>query len=168
MKSFYKGFLSSLLGFSVLVGSIIVIEGTNPKTNWLALIVVILIGSLLIGYVFHYYIKYYQPKRKVKVTKKILNIFNPNELGNDTYKIKIHKFDIVIELFMVEVSLNMHSSEMIRFYIPCEQIDSLITKPKFRFKKAKVLGMSLYHIYETNAMGLKLAKKKLNSRLKGF
>ena len=108
----------------------------------------------------------YLPKRKTELANKLIEIFQAEPISEGVMKFKIEAFDLFAEILVdYKLGLQLANVETVRFHIPRNQIDQLPTKPGFELKENKIDGIQTYNVYETDGMGLKLAKEELEKML---
>ena len=120
------------------------------------------IGSSTFGALFYLIDYKYFPLQKKQLLKKVTQIFQAEPLSESQAKFKIGKYDVTIDISYIQ-SLNKYAAnvEVISFYIPKNQLtDDKLTHPLSQ-KEQHLNGIPTYRIYQTNEIGLKLAKQRI-------
>jgi len=158
----------TLKGFILLSAMLIIkaLVGEFDKSRLGISIVVILIGSLILGLIFYLLELKFIPWRKQKLMNKLVRIFSSTPISENIAYFKLGGFDFFAEIeFKLEMSEYSGSAEIISFHIPRQQIDRLPMKPDFKFKNDSCNGIETYRVFQTNGLGLKHAKKQFEKRI---
>ena len=158
MEGYFKGFFIGHFLILIIVG-ISLYFGLS--------LVAIIIGFLLFEFLLYLLDKKYLPKRKTEITNQLIEIFNAEPFTEGVMKFEIDTIDFFVEI-EVDFKLGFQTLaniETVRFHIPRNQIDQLSTKPRFELKENKIDRIQTYNVYETDGMGLKLAKEKLKKMI---
>lgn len=165
MKTFIKWTLLALL-FQITLVIINIFSDGFDSSRMPSLIIYVSIGSLLLGGFFWLIEARYFPYRKKKLSLKITQLFGGNPISDSVLHFKFGNLDLYAE---IELKLRMSKysggSELIKFHIPKFQVDKLRRKPSFKLKNSNCNNIPTYNIYETNGLGLKLAKRRIQSRV---
>ena len=127
---------------------------------------VIIIGSSTLGAFYYLIENKYFPFRRKQMLKKVTRIFQAEPLSESQAKFKIGKYDVIIDINFI-LSLNKYAAngEVVSFHIPKNQLtDDKLTRPLSQIEE-QLNGKPTYRIYQTNGMGLKLAKRRIDKRL---
>jgi hypothetical protein len=167
LRKFIKWWLGSFLFLTVMIALSLITDGTE-NIHWVDGTIAILIGSVLLAVLFYYLEEKFIPIRQKNLLNKVIDLFGAYPIDDTTGHFKIGNFDVYVKIrFHLFVSDHSGYHEKISFHVPRTQIDSRVNKPKFSYEKDFVNDVETYRIYETNGMGLKPARKKLEDRL-GF
>lgn len=160
MKVFFKWALKGLL---LLLVVIIYTAFTNEfDESRLPLVIGVIVGgALMLGGLFYFIEVYYLPKRKIKLTNKVISVFNATQITNEIFHGKIASFDVYIVVqFNLRMSMYTGNIEVINFHVPRKQIE-LLTKVDFKLKEDNCNAFPTYNVFQTNGYGIKRAKKRL-------
>lgn len=164
MKIFILWTLKSYL----LLGTIIIfifISG-EAKVSYLEAFGITSIGAFLLGTLFYILEKKYIPWRKVKLVNKLTKLFNAKLINDNVMHFEIEGFNIFTTINLnLKLSLSQIDAELINFHIPKQEIDNLEVKPNFTLKSGHCNNLETYFFYQTNGLGLKLAKKRFLKKL---
>lgn len=164
MKIFVKWTLNGLL-FTGGILILTILTGEFDSSNIGVSIAAIIIGALMLGFFFYILEVKYLPRRKIKLTKKLMKVFNAEPVSDEIMRFKVGGIDFYTEVEF-DLRISQHAAfEMIRFHIPRHQIDRLPEKPEFKYKEDNCNGIQTYNVYQTNGMGLKLAKRRFEKRI---
>jgi hypothetical protein len=123
-------------------------------------------GAIILALLFYFMEVKMIPNRKVKIQNRIIALFGAYPVTDTINRLRIGNLDIFIETrFDLHLSAYGSYSESISFHIPKIQVDGVKTKPDFKYREAVCNGTPTYLIYQTNSMGLKKAKKKIEQKL---
>lgn len=126
-----------------------------------------LLGSSALGAFFYLIEDKYFPFRRKQMLKKVTQIFQAEPLSESQAKFRTGRYDVFIDISFI-LSLNKYAAngEVISFHIPKNQLtDNKLTTPLSQIEE-QLNGEPTYRIYQTNGMGLKLAKRRIDKRLK--
>lgn len=151
-----------MLGFMLLV---LYITDQVKIEIWESLFV-ILIGSSALGAFFYLIEDKYFPFRRKQILEKVIRIFQSEPISESQAKFKIGKYDVIIDISFI-LSLNKYAAngEVISFHIPRNQLtNEKLIRPLSQIEE-QLNGKPTYRIYQTNGIGLKLAKRRIDKRL---
>lgn len=137
------------------------------KVGILDLVAIFAIGTISLGtFMWLVEVKYF-PFRRKQVLKKILQIFEAEPISDSQAKFKISNYDITVDIKFI-LSLNKYAAngEIISFHVPRTQLNNgELNRPLSQIEEV-LDGRETFRIYQTNGMGLKLAKRRINEKLK--
>ena len=158
MESYFKRFF---IGYYLIA----IVVGISFYVGLLSLGVII-VGVLLFEFLIYFLDAKYLPKRKTELANRLIEIFNAEPFSKGVMKFQMEAFDLFAEIEVdYKLGLQLANVETVRFHIRRNQIDRLPTKPGFELKENKIDGIQTYNVYETDGMGLKLAKEELEKML---
>ena len=165
MKVFFKWLVISFF-FLLVIGAVNALSAGLSHIHIVDGLLAIVAGAAILATLFYFVEVKLIPGRKVKVLNKVISLFGAYPVTDTITKVTIAKLDMYIELkFDLHMSEHGAYSELVSFHIPKQQIDAMKTKPDFTYKHAVCNGIPTYMIYQTNSMGLKRAKKKIDTKL---
>ena len=165
MKLFLKWTFKAFLLFAAIEGFSILLEGFD-KTQVGRSIVAIPIGSVILGLFFYWLEVKYIPWQRKRLTRKLIKIFGAKPISETVAHFKLGSFDFYTELeFNLKIPTHAGNVSIVNFHIPRQQIDRFPVKPDFKLRQAFYNGIATYKIYQTNGLGLKLAKRRFEKKL---
>ena len=165
MKLFFKWTFKAFLLLAAVEGFSILFEGFD-KTQIGRLVVGASISSVTLGLLFCLLEVKYIPWKKKSLTKKLIKVFDAEPISETVAYFKLGSFDFYTELeFNLRMSMYAGNVAIVNFHIPRQQIDRFPIKPDFKLRQAFCNGMATYKIYQTNGLGLKLAKRRFEKKL---
>lgn len=130
-------------------------------------IIIFLIGTVSLGTFMYLVEDKYFPFRRKQVLKKIVLIFEAKPISDCQAKFKVDKYDITVDIDFI-LSLNKYAAngEVVSFHISRNQLKhEKLNRPLSQIEE-HLNGKPTFRIYQTNSMGLKLAKKRIDEKLK--
>lgn len=126
-----------------------------------------IIGILLFETLIYFLDVKYIPRRKAELANKLIAVFKAEPNPKGVVKFKLNTFDFFVNIAVdYKVGLSQIANvETISFHIPRYQVDRLLAKPRFEWKKDEMNGVQTYNVHQTDGSGLKLAKEKLEKML---
>jgi hypothetical protein len=163
-KTFYKWFLRGIIFFAMLF--LVMFFTGQVAVGWIDVISIWLMGSASLGLFFFLVEEYLMPYVMKRSMKKVVKVFGAVEM--DAHHAKYHQgeFEVFVEIgYTLGMSKYAYNGEVISFHIPRHTLkkDSLV-KP-LSMENASLDGANTYLIYQTNTMGLKLAKRRIPEQL---
>lgn len=136
------------------------------KVGFLELIGVFLIGTVSLGTFMYLIEDKYFPVRRKKVLKKVVQIFNADPISDYQAKFKVNNYDILVDVdFVLSLNMSAPNGEVVSFHIPRDQLENReLSKPLSQIEEL-FNEIETFRIYQTNSMGLKLAKKRIEKNL---
>jgi len=166
MKKYLLWTFKSFLLLTVVLGLVFLTDGGVKKGEWMFIIAYVIGASFFAGFVFWIFEVKYIPHRKVKLNKKVAKIFEAEILSETICRFKLGDFDVLTEsAFHLGVLQAGNYLELVHFHIPRNQIDEIQNKLNFKLKKSEIRGLPTYDVYQTNGLGLKLAKRRLMKKI---
>ena len=165
MKTFTKWNIRTGIFFGIMI-LILFITG-QVKVDFFDLVITFLIGTISLGTFMWLVEDKYYPIRRKQVLKKILRIFEAEPVSESQAKFKIGNYDITIDIDFI-LSLNKYAAngEVISFHVPRTQLKhGELNRPLSQIEEV-LDGRQTFRIYQTNGMGLKLAKRRIEKNLK--
>jgi hypothetical protein len=165
MKTFTKWNIRTGIFFGIMI--LILLVTGQVKVGFLDLVGIFLIGTISLGAFMYLIEDKYFPFRRKQVLKKVLRIFNAEHVSDSQAKFKVGNYDLTVEIDFI-LSLNKYTAngEVISFHVPRVQLkQEQLNRPLSQIE-AELNGKPTFRIYQTNGIGLKLAKKRIEKRLK--
>ena len=165
MKTFAKWNIRTGIFFGIMI-LILFITG-QVKVEFWDLVVIFLIGTISLGTFMWLVEDKYLPFRRKQVLKKILRIFEAEPVSDSQAKFKSGNYDITIDIDFI-LSLNNYAAngEVISFHVPRTQLKHEKLNRSLSKIEEVLDGRQTFRIYQTNGMGLKLAKRRIEKNLK--
>lgn len=172
MKRFLKWTVLAYIVIAIAITLKIVLDRPivfEINRLWTALII-LGIGSILLGTIFVFIEKVYIPNRKKKLTRKIIKLFKAKTVRPLLFHFSINSYDCYIA---VEQTLRMSVYggyiEQIIFYIPQKQLDSLSVKPDFKYELVIIANEFYgYRIHIATSYDLKKSKEKVEQKIRSI
>jgi|GEM_PF-6556364 len=139
----------TLVTFLILAG-----QRAQSVSNW-DIVKFAVPASICFGLFFYAIEKYLIPYLLNRTARKIIKTFNAKQVGNKLYKTKLFDFDVFISQNL-SISVNMQSSDLVSFFIPVNQLDSIDVKKKYRIHTRNIGNIPCYQVWQTNSMGIKV------------
>lgn len=164
MKIFTKWNLRTGIFFGVMI--LVLFVTGQVKVDFLELIGIYLFGTVSLGTFMYLIEDKYFPFRRKQVLQKILRIFNAEPVSDSQAKYKVGNYDIIVDIDFI-LSLNKYAAngEVISFHIPRNQLKNNQLNRLLSQVEERLNGMPTFRIYQTNGMGFKLAKKRIETNL---
>ncbi|MCB0761289.1 MAG: hypothetical protein KDC12_07160 [Flavobacteriales bacterium] len=124
---------------------------------------IVLFGAIGLGFFFYLIETKFVPFRRKQILKKVIKVFDARVLSDSRAEFGVGGNTVIVDIHFA-LSLNTYSvqGEVISFHVPKDSVDSLeLPKPLTRIE-ASLDHMPTYRIYQTNGMGLKLAKRRID------
>ena len=164
MKPFFRWTLSAILFLSGIILISVLTDGFD-KSRLTITIVAVLFGSILLGLIFYLTETFYFPWRKKRLHLKLEKLFKSIKVSDSIASIQILDWNFLVQLdFRLQMS-TIGNLELISFHIPREIFDKKIVRPDFKLVPGNCNGIETYRVYQTNGLGLKLAKKRIENKL---
>ncbi len=158
MESYFKRFF--IWHFLILITGVFISSFTGQP------LITVFAFVILLELLLYFLDAKYLPKRKTELANKLIEIFKAEPFSKGVLKFKIGAFDLFAEIEVdFKLGFQIANVETVRFHIPRNQIDRLATKPGFELKEDKIDGIQTYNMYQTDGMGLKRAKEKLEKMI---
>jgi hypothetical protein len=165
MKTFIKWSVRAS-GFFGLLFLVLHFSGQLKFEIWQS-IIVFLSGSLFLGCFFYLIEDKIIPIQKKRVLKKAVEIFNAEPLSESQATFKIDSYDITIDVgFILSLNIFKANGEVVAFYLSKKQLQNQKLKGSLSNIEETLNGEPMCKIYQTNSMGLKLAKRRIEEVLK--
>lgn len=165
MKVFLKWTLTALFFLGGIVLFTLITDAFDTTRIGASLLAVV-IGSIALGLIFYLTERVYFPWRKARLQTKLHHLFNSRKISDSVALFHILDWDVLVSiehhLVMSRTGGNM---EQISFHIPQEQVDKKIAKPDFEYVPDHCNGVRTYRIYQTNGLGLRIAKQRIEKKL---
>ena len=164
MKQFFDWTIKAGSMFS-LIFLFLYFTGQSDIGLWEAILVLV-VCSVLLGVFFYLLEVKYFPIRKKQLMKKVIRIFDAHQISETQAKFKKGRYEIIVNIdFILRMSQYSQSGEVISFHVPRNQLGPMKLKRPLSQIEDKLNGKLTYRIYQTNGMGLKLAKKRIEKSL---
>jgi hypothetical protein len=164
MKTFIKW---ASLGLLFLGGITVftIFTGDFEPTRLPITIIANLLGGTLLGLVFYLTETKYIPWRKEKLINKLSTIFGAKPISENITKFEFGQFVFLVHIeFKLSIS-EYGNAEIISFHIPRPIVDKQLIKPDFKYELDNCNGTQTYRVYQTNGLGLILARKRIYEKL---
>lgn len=141
-------------------------EMANPGVYYALLILVA--GSVLLAFMRWLGENRYIPYRKRKLIEQISSIFHAQQSSENVMKFELSGFNIYAEIILsIKPSEYFKTSggELIRFHIPQIHMSNPTTGPGLKMTQASCNGIPTWIVYQTNGLGLRQARKRLETGL---
>ncbi|WP_421750287.1 hypothetical protein [Croceimicrobium sp.] len=163
-----KTFLKWTAKGAVFIGIILLVLYFigEVKTGLPGTLLILVIGSVLLGALFSFAELILIPYRRKRLLQKIVRLFKAKPLTDSLAKWEFGRYEIYIDIsFDLKITEQAGNVELISFYIPAHQLRAYQLAMPLSQKEAEFRGMKTYRIYQTNGMGLKLAKGRISKQL---
>lgn len=161
MKTFTKWNIRAGIFFVLMI--LMLLMTGQVKVGPMDLVIIFLVGTVFLGTFFYLIEDKYFPFRKKQVLNKIVRIFNAEPVSDSQAKFKVGNYDITVDIDFI-LSLNKYAAngEVVSFHIPRSQLkNEQLNRPLSQIEE-QLNGTPTFRIYQTNGMGLKLAKKRID------
>ena len=163
MKTFLKWIAR---GGIFLAGIVLILYITGQvKVGFSQILLILAIGATAFGVFFYLIEEKYFPYRKKQVMRKVLKLFDAQELGDARAQFKVGNIDVIADVrFVLSLSQYSIQGEIVSFHIPRNSIGAIqLTRPLSQIEES-ISGQTTYRIYQTYGIGLKLAKRRIDKR----
>ena len=164
MKAFTKWNIRTGILFGIMI--LILFVTGQVKVDFFDLVIIFLSGTISLGSFMYLVEVKYIPFRRKQVLKKILRIFDAEPVSDSQAKFKIGNYDLTVYVEFI-LSLNNYAAngEVISFHVPRIQLkQGELNRPLSQIEEI-LNGKRTFRIYQTNGMGLKLAKRRIEKNL---
>lgn len=164
MKAFLSWQLKSLIFFAVLIAIQTFTGQKADSVSFQDIIKFGLIVSFSLGLFLFLIEKYGVPWFMKRTSRKIVKIFDAQEINKGELKCMIDD----TEMFITQnfsISLITQSAEYVTFLIPKQEIDNRNVKAKYKKISKRIGEVDCYQVWQTNSMGIKIAKKRIHKIL---
>lgn len=165
MKVFFKWTIKAFILLFV-IGLIEILNVGLKKAHIVDGLLFICIGSFILGGVFWLIEMKFYPWRKIRLNKRISKIFDSTPVTDTVTHFKYGMIDVYTKLeFELHMSQYYNGQELISFHIPQNQTHYLQTNGGKIFQESVCNGIQTFQVHQTNSIGLKFAKKRLDKIL---
>ena len=159
MADFFKKFIIGHFLILVIVALAIMYFGGSQ-------LIAIFLFAGLIESLFYYLDVKFIPKRKAEIADKLIKTFGAEQLLEGIIKFNIGSIEFYAEAAVdFKLGLQLANFETVRFHVARNQIDRLSTISGFELKENKIYKIETYIVYETDVVGLRRAKEKLEKMI---